>query len=100
MKKKCIVCSKKYLQNEIISSHGIRQEIKKLILKEYPIRENSFFICKNDYEKYRIRYITELIIKERGQLKKLESEVLKNISGSEIISSNINVQGNHIPQSG
>ena len=88
----CIVCSKEYVQNDVIASHGIRHEINKLILKDHPVGNHVYYICKNDYEKYRINHVTKLIVKESGQLKRLESEVLRNLSDSEILASNINKQ--------
>ena len=76
----------------MIASYGIRYEINKLILKEHPTEHSPYYICKGDYEKYRMKYVAGLVAKESGQLRRLESEVLKNISDSEIISSNINKQ--------
>jgi uncharacterized membrane protein len=91
-KVKCTVCSKEFAKGTVISAHGIRHEIQDLILNDHPEWSNSSFICKNDYEKYRVKYITTLITEERGQIEKLEAEVVKNISESEIISANSNVQ--------
>lgn len=85
----CQVCLKEFPQSAMIGGHGIRHEIEKLINDDFPEWSDSSHICKDDYEKYRIKYITALILEEKGQIEKLESDVIQNIKDSELISSNI-----------
>jgi len=41
--------------------------------------------CKDDLEHYRMEYIAQTILEEKGQLVHLEAEVLKSIRENEII---------------
>jgi uncharacterized membrane protein len=86
----CPVCGKSFRPEEVISGHGIRKEVEDLIRADVPDWSDASFICKKDYEKYRTKYVSQLVFDERGQIEKLESEVIKNIAESEIISSNLN----------
>ncbi|MBN1534852.1 MAG: DUF1003 domain-containing protein [Spirochaetes bacterium] len=89
---RCSVCAKEFPRSDVITGHGIRNEIERLILQDFPSWNDSSFICKGDYEKYRILYVTNLVLEERGQLERLEAEVIQNIGESELISSNTAAQ--------
>jgi len=86
---KCDICGKSYTADQLITGHGIYHEIEDLIVKDYPAWKDQSHICKNDFNKYRIRYITQIIDEEKGSSEKLENEVINSIRENEIISSNI-----------
>jgi uncharacterized membrane protein len=86
----CLICSKEFPPNMILSGHGIRHEIESLLIKDYPDWTDASHICKSDYEKYRTRYLTDLIKEERGQIEKLEAEVIDTIKNNDILSANLN----------
>src|SRR5208337_4223299 len=88
----CMICSKEFPQNMIISGHGIHHKVERLIINDNPNWNDSSYICRADYERYRIQYITDLIKEENGQIEKLEAEVIRTIQNNEIISSNINTE--------
>ncbi|HNW82779.1 MAG TPA: DUF1003 domain-containing protein [bacterium] len=86
----CTVCGKSFSQNELISGHGIRHQIEKLILVDHPDWTDHDMICKADFEKYRVEYIKAVVAEEKGDLKALEEAVVKSINEDELISANIN----------
>jgi uncharacterized membrane protein len=86
---KCMVCAREYPQSDVIAGHGIRHEIERLIMKDFPGWNDSSFICKGDYDNYRVKYITNLVVEERGQIENLETDVIRTIGESELLSSNI-----------
>jgi len=92
--KKCAVCNKDYSPNDLISGDNIHHEIERLIKVDRPGWKDSSYICKSDYEKYRISHIIELISDEHSQIEKLESEVVNNIKSSELVTSNLNSDSN------
>lgn len=89
-KRQCSVCSNYFPNDQIISGNGVRNEIEKLIQLDFPGWNDSSYICKTDYKNYKIKYITNLISEETGQIEKLESEVIQTIQNSDFISTNIN----------
>jgi len=87
---KCKICGNEFDGNELISGHGIPHQIENMILSDYPGWTDYDLICKNDFEKYRIRHVKSLIEEEESDLRTLESDVIRSISDNEMISSNVN----------
>lgn len=87
---KCDICNKECSESEIISGNSIRNEIKNLIIIDYPLWSGAKNICKKDYDMYRMKYISSIIEEETGDIQELEKDVLNSINQNEIITSNIN----------
>lgn len=77
-------------QDTLIRGHAIRPEIKTLIQKDFPHWNDTSYICKIDYEKYRIQYVSKLIMEDGHQVEKLKLDIIENIKNSEFLSSNLN----------
>ena len=92
MKEQCFVCKNEFNDSELISGHGIRHEIERLIKNNYPEWCDSNKICKSDFNKYRLLYISSIIEEETGNIQTLKKEVLRSISDNEIITNNTNSQ--------
>jgi uncharacterized membrane protein len=87
---KCTVCGKMFAEETVISGYGIRHEIEDLIRAEHPEWNDTCFICAEDFDKYRRKYVVDLVTEERGMTEKLQEEVVKSIHESELLSKNIN----------
>jgi uncharacterized membrane protein len=77
-------------ENAVISGYGIRHEIEDLIVAEHSEWNDRCFICEEDFDKYRRKYVIDLVTEERGMTEKLQEEVVKSIHESELLSKNIN----------
>lgn len=88
---KCEICGKTFSEGELISGHGIRHEIERLIIKDYPSWNDNNQICSEDFNKYRVKYISGLIDDERGSVEVLKNEVVKSILQNELLSVDTNV---------
>jgi len=88
---KCDLCGKTFETGDLISGHGIRHEIEKLIIAEKPDWTDTNFLCKDEYNKYRDRYVSQIIEEETGSIEELKSAVLSSIRENEIITANSNV---------
>ncbi len=88
---KCSVCGKIFPEDQTFSGYGIHHEIENLIKAEHPDWNDSCFICENDFDKYRRKYVLNLVTEERGKIEKLEEEVVKSIDESEFLSKNSNI---------
>ncbi len=87
---KCDICNKTFQEEQLITGHGIRHEIEKLIIYDHPEWNDKSQICKNDFNTYRMKYITKIIEEEQGSIEVLEKTVLDSIKENEIITLNTN----------
>lgn len=83
---KCEICGKTFPEGQLITGHGIRHEIERLIVKDHPTWNDSDLICLDDFNIYRVKYISGLIEDEKGSVETLKDEVVNSISQNEFIS--------------
>ncbi|MCW7505519.1 DUF1003 domain-containing protein [Leptospira paudalimensis] len=69
----------------MISAIGIGDEIVELIHSDFPGWNEQSKICKNDFNRFRMKYITNLVEEEKGNIENLEREVIKSINDNEIL---------------
>jgi uncharacterized membrane protein len=82
---KCDVCHKNFPDEQLITGHGIRHEIEGLIRNDFPEWTDNSRICREDFNKYRIKYIVRLVEEEKGSIEVLEDAVVKSINENDII---------------
>jgi uncharacterized membrane protein len=92
---KCDICGKIFPEGQLISGHGIRHEIERLILKDHPTWNDNNFICRDDFNSYRLKYISSFIEDEEGSVEVLKDAVIKSILQNELISDDTNI--NDVP---
>lgn len=86
----CPICNKTYASDECISGSLVRPGIVALIQKEHPDWNSRNCICHNDLNHYRAQYVEQMLNVEKGELNRLDKQVLDSINQQELISSNIN----------
>ncbi|MCW7461224.1 DUF1003 domain-containing protein [Leptospira limi] len=79
------MCQKSFRENQLISAIGIGEEIVELIHSDFPGWNEQSKICKNDFNLFRMKYITNLVEEEKGNIENLEREVIKSINDNEIL---------------
>jgi uncharacterized membrane protein len=89
---KCEICKNEFQEDQLITGHGIHHEIESLITNDYPAWNDNSRICKNDFNKYRIKYITKMIEEEKGNIENLENAVISSIQDNEIITFNTSIK--------
>ncbi len=87
---KCEVCKKEFSEIDLITGHGIHHEIERLIQMDVPQWDDTRKICKDDFNYYRMKYLTGIIEEEQSSIQNLEKAVLDSIRENEIISMNSN----------
>ena len=90
IKKTCDICRKEFDESDLILGHGIRHEVERLIVEDYPFWTDKNTICLDDYNKYRVKYVSSVIEEENGSIHDLEDSVVKNIQENDIITQNLN----------
>jgi uncharacterized membrane protein len=85
----CQLTKKQIPVQESYRGGHIRETLRKLIQKEYPDFTIESFISVEKLNEYRKRYITQLIEQEKGEVNKLEKDVIRSVHGRKILSENI-----------
>lgn len=81
----CKICGKSFEDFELISGHGIRHQIEKLIRLDHPDWTDYDVICKDDFEKYRINYMETLFAEHHEKFEYLNKDVLDSINQNDIM---------------
>jgi uncharacterized membrane protein len=69
----------------------VRPVVAELIKRDYGAWDEQAWICSEDLQKYRRKYVENLLIEETGELTEIEREVIKSIQEQEILSKNPDV---------
>ena len=91
----CAVCHKNFKSSEVIQANNIRKEICNLIKKDIVEWNESSEICKDDLHDYQNKFIHILLESEKGELSKLELQVLKTMKEHELISITSDTTSDH-----
>jgi uncharacterized membrane protein len=80
---------KEYPQNERVSGESLRHPIIQLIQRDHPNFTPDNYLSINELSRYRERYISEFLNKEKGELNQLELKVLESLSNKTTLSDQI-----------
>src|SRR5574338_834400 len=92
MKKECQICGRDSSKVELVSAAVVRPVVTDMIKKAYPNWDSNGFVCREDVRKYRNDYLLNIMAEEKGDLTKLEEDVINKLTDYEIISVNIDRQ--------
>ncbi len=85
MEQTCAVCGRVFPEEDLIRAGSVRNEIEELIRAATPAWSDSAFICRDDFDTFRIRYISGIIEDEKGSIQSLERAVIESIQSNEIL---------------
>ena len=89
---KCSICHRDKKLTECRMMDTIRPSVAELVLAEHPKLKALDYICKNDLAKFRQKHIEQVLLSEKGELTKLDHEVIKSLVHHETLTRNINSQ--------
>ncbi|WP_242928088.1 DUF1003 domain-containing protein [Pontibacter vulgaris] len=75
--------------HELVLGANIRKSIFDLIKRDYPDFTEESYLSEKELNKYRKKYLEEILTREVGELTKLEKEVMESINQNELLSTNI-----------
>jgi len=83
----CQICgNRSNLKPAALVRNGVVAEI----LRDFPAwSSREGFICSRDLDEYRMRYVQEMLLAEKGELSALEEEVVQSIQRQETLSSDV-----------
>ncbi|OQA10581.1 MAG: hypothetical protein BWY67_01125 [Bacteroidetes bacterium ADurb.Bin397] len=77
---------------EAVAGFDIRKGVFDLIKSDYPNFSEKDFISLEQLNQYRRKYLTQLIVQERGELIKIDSDVMNAIQKNGILSENLQTE--------
>lgn len=86
---KCFVTQKPINRYEAVKGKEIQQEIFKLIEQDYPTITEEDYVSIKVLNKYRRQFFANLISQEKGEMEKLDQDVVEAIRDNSILSENI-----------
>ena len=78
----CSVCGKTKSKSQMIPAALVRNAIADQIRKELPDWSAEGYICVTDLNRFRMRYIEDLLESEKGELSTLDREVLESLEAA------------------
>src|SRR3972149_9322351 len=88
----CQLCKKHKKKGELLPLELIDSELLEFIKVEYPECSDEGYICRSDLNNIRLKYVEEVLRKEKGELSALEKRVFDSIKEEETIARNINTE--------
>ena len=85
----CQICKKVKKLNELVPSDLIRPAIINLIQKAHPDINDTGYICYDDLNVFRNKYLQQMLEEEKGELTELDQSVVQSFKDNEILARNI-----------
>jgi len=87
----CHITKKQIKIEESIPFDLINPKIIELIKKKYPDFNEACYLSREEYKKYRYAYMEDLLKKEKGELSKIDKDVVKSMIEQESIVKQLNI---------
>lgn len=88
----CEICGQSKQMSDVFPLEIVRKPVVDMILKAYPECSPTGHICIADLNRFREMYVNDLLETEKGELSKLEEEVVQSLKEQELLSKNINLE--------
>lgn len=88
-KGECQICHKMIVSDLLGHAELIHGGLLESIKRKVPNWDSSGFICVSDLKTFRESYIENLIKVEKGELSKIEKDILKSLKEQELLSKNV-----------
>jgi len=88
----CQICGKQMNQYEVIPAQSVPEPIAELIRKEFPAWSSGGYICRVDLNRFKARYVGEVLEREKDELASLEEHVTRTMKDHETHPKNIDIE--------
>jgi uncharacterized membrane protein len=89
---RCAICNKEFPARSVTQIDVVRPNLLDRIKLDYPDLPAEGYICDADLDHFRSRYVADLLGEERGELTKLEKEVVQSLADHEVLAANIETE--------
>jgi len=88
----CSICGKTKARSMMMPAALVRNAVAEQIKASYPEWKAEGYICLNDLNRFRMKFIQNLLESEKGDLTLLDQEVLESLQRHETLSSNVDAE--------
>ena len=89
----CGICGRRLPADELIPASFVREPVVAMIRAEHPDWDKgSSLVCRADVNRYRSRYVEQMLRTERGELTDVEREVVAKIEKAELVARNVDAE--------
>jgi uncharacterized membrane protein len=88
----CNICGKTKARSMMMPAELIRNALAEQIRTSNPDWKPEGYICLSDLNRFRMKYIQNLLESEKGELTALDHEVLESLRRHETLSSNVDAE--------
>jgi uncharacterized membrane protein len=88
----CVVCGRTKARHDMTPAELVHPPLDKMIQQECPGWNEHSWVCYADLHRYTSKLIENMLTEERGELGRLDVEVLASVRENEITVKNINEQ--------
>jgi len=85
----CEISQKSFHPHSLIEGHNLNMNIMVLIQNDYPNFSKNSLISIAELNRYRRKYLENIVTDEAGDLSKVQQEVIESINANEVLSDNI-----------
>jgi uncharacterized membrane protein len=89
---RCVICNKERPARDVTQLDVVRPSLFDRIKADNPELPAEGYICAEDLDRFRSRYVSELLGQERGELTKLEQDVVQSLADHETLAENIEAE--------
>jgi uncharacterized membrane protein len=89
---RCVICGKEKPARDIARLDVVRPSLLDRIKETYPEMPAEGFICIDDLDRFRTSYVSNLLRSERGELTRLEQDVVQSLADHETLAENIETE--------
>ena len=89
---RCVICGKEKPARDMTLIEVLRPSLLDLVKADYPDLPSEGHICTDDLDKYRSRYVADMLGQERGELTQLEKDVVQSLADHEVLAENIETE--------
>ena len=90
--RQCKVCMNQRQEAEFMHTDIVASGVLELLRTKCPSMESSEEVCISCLNHYRAEYVSKLLETEKGELSKLEREVIDSLAEQDTLSANINAE--------
>lgn len=87
----CCYCGKLLPAHDLLSGELIRPKVAEIVKKRFAQWTSASFLCLNCLNLFRSEYIEDALQEERGELSRLDLEVITSLKEQETLTENLNL---------
>ena len=86
----CPVCGRTLPRSELVPAALVRPGVREAVRHDHPDWSDADVICRDDLSQYRAEYVRTLLEADRGELDRMETQVVQAFRTEDLLSENVN----------